>query len=143
MKGFREFIGESHRDHELPLIIGDLEVWPEDLSEMTWYEARAEVAKLGPGWRLPTLDEFKEVIYPNREKIHNIANDGFYWSSAEADDTDNAWTFSFTYSNGSGYYYDWPFKYTYCYLYKKFKYCVRPVRDFNADTAIEYVFKDF
>lgn len=132
MKGFREFIGESHRDHKSPLIIGDLEVWPEDLGKLTWYEAKIEVAKLGPGWRLPTIEEFRETLFPNREKILKIDKTAYYWSSSEHDNYDNyfAWYFNFTNGNDIG-------------NNKNTTYLARAVRDFNADTAIEYVFKDF
>jgi len=115
---------------EKTVIIEGLEIWPKDLSEMTWYEAKVEVAKLGPGWRLPTIEEFRETLFPNREKISNILSMMTdYWSSTEIDNT-YACYFYFNVGNAN-------------YNYKYSTYYVRAVRDFNADVAIEYLLKDF
>jgi len=113
------------------IIIEELEIWPKDLGEMTWQEAKAEVAKLGPGWRLPTLEEFRETLFPNREKIPNILimmTD--YWSSKETANSTIAWAVGFY--RGSAH-----------YAYKNTTNYVRAVRDFGADFAIEYLLKDF
>ena len=127
MKGFREFIGESKIK---PIIIDRLEIWPRDLGMMTWDEAKVEVAKLGPGWRLPTVDEFKEILYPNESKIPKIRSNKFqtpaYWSSTEYD---NYYVWYFNFYNG------------YAYTYNKYNtYYVRAVRDVDA---IDQLFRDF
>jgi hypothetical protein len=111
------------------LIIEDLQVWPEDLGEMTWKEATAEVAKLGPDWRLPTIEEFREVLYPNIEKIPKISK-ASYWSSME-NANNNAWNFNF--NNGGANY----------YASKVNTYYVRAVRDFTGMMAIDLLLKDF
>ena len=131
MKGFGEFIGESKMEK---IIIGGLEVWPEDLGEMTWQEATTEVAKLGPGWRLPTIEEFRETLASMYYHIPNLHGD-YYWSSTEEgddnDDTDNdAWYFNFYLGTA---YFD----------AKDSTYYVRAVRDFTGAVAIEYLLKDF
>jgi hypothetical protein len=109
------------------VIIKGLEVWPKDLGEMTWEEAKAEVAKLGPGWRLPTLEEFRETLSSMYYHIPNLHGD-YYWSSMELNNY-SAWTFNFL--NGS------------TYFNKTTTFYVRAVRDFGADAAIEYLLKDF
>jgi hypothetical protein len=110
------------------IIIEHLQVWPEDLGEMTWDEATARVAKLGPGWRLPTIREFEDVLYPNMKKIPKISK-AFYWSSTEYDDD---YTWSFLFLDGNTYYYT---KYTTSY--------VRPVRDFTGEVALDLLLKEF
>ena len=131
MKGFREFIGESKIE---PILIDRLEIWPRDLGKMTWDEAKVEVAKLGPGWRLPTVDEFKEILYPNRAKIPKIRSNKFqtsaYWSSTE-------------YENFSGWYFTFYYGKAYSNYYKPNTFYVRAVRDFTGETAITYLLKDF
>jgi len=110
------------------IIIGDLQVWPEDLGEMTWDEATARVAKLGPGWRLPTIREFEDVLYPNMKKIPKISK-AFYWSNTE---TDNyfAWHFYFYYGIAN-------FNPKYNTFY------VRAVRDFTGEIALDLLLKEF
>ena len=111
------------------IIIDGLQVWPKDLGEMTWDEATAEVAKLGPGWRLPTIREFEDVLYPNMKKIPKIRK-AYYWSSTEST-ANYAWTFYFL--NGSTY--DYSSKYSTLF--------VRAVRDFNGEVALDLLLKEF
>lgn len=55
---------------------------------MTWPEAIARVRELGPGWRLPTEDEFREVLYPNQDAIAAGLSNGRlyldYWCSTSS-----------------------------------------------------------
>ena len=51
------------------------------IEEMNWKDAKAECAKLGKGWRLPTLNELN-VMYKYKDKIGGVAAN-FYWSSTE------------------------------------------------------------
>ena len=113
------------------IIIDGLEIWPKDLGKMPWQEATTEVAKLGPGWRLPTIEELRYTLYPSRSGILGLDVTGkYYWSSTENDNY-NAWYFYFTneYANSitnksnTGY--------------------VRAVRDFTWEAALEYLLKDF
>ena len=102
---------------------------------MTWDEATTEVAKLGPDWRLPTIEEFRETLASMYYHIPNLHGDDYWSSTEEGDDTDNdddndAWYFYFT--NGNAYFDD-----------KDSTYYVRAVRDFTGDIAIEYLLKDF
>lgn len=88
---------------------------------MNWYEAMEYAKSLDDGWRLPTIEELKEV--------YDSKLDGFrsynYWSSTIADlDTLNAWYVNF--SDGVGHYY-----------YKKGRVFVRCVRDIPKKTVKE------
>ena len=110
------------------IIIGELQVWPEDLGEMNWDEAMVEVTKLGPGWRLPTIGEYLDLLYPDRSGILGV--DGkLYWSSTERSN-DHAWNFTFYYGSAN-------------YNSKHYAYYVLAVRDLNVETALEYLLKDF
>ena len=110
-------------------IIDTLEVWPRDLGKMTWDEATQKVKRLGEGWRLPTKEEFENILYPNKSKIPNLKTE-FYWSSTE-NDIYNVWPFNFTNGNAN-------------YTYHKFNsYYVRAVRDFSGEIALELLLKDF
>ena len=111
------------------IIIEGLQIWPEDLGKMTWDEAMAEVKELGPGWRLPTIKEFKEVLYPTRSEILEVS-DKFYWSSSDYDNF-FAWSFYFNYGYAAN------------YATKYSTGCVRAVREFTSGVAIEYLLKDF
>jgi len=110
------------------IIIEDLQVWPKDLGKMTWDEATARVAKLGPGWRLPTIEEFKEVLYPNRKNLPDIEGE-YYWISIELD-LNSAWIFDFR--NGHAH-----------HLLKGNPLYVRAVRDFTGEVALDLLLKDF
>ena len=111
------------------IIIDGLQVWPKDLGEMTWDEATARVAKLGPGWRLPTIREFEDVLYPNIKKIPKIRK-AFYWSSTETASNYTAWYFYFTNGNAN-------------YFNKTNTYYVRAVRDFTGEVALDLLLKEF
>ena len=83
-------------------------------NRMNWKDAKAECAKLGKGWRLPTKDELN-IMYENKDKIDGFAN-GYYWSSTEYSNS-YAWLQFFDSVEQS-------------YNYKKTKYTVRAVRAF-------------
>ena len=60
-----------------------LEVMTEDLGggmKISWFEASAACERLGRGWRLPTLVELMEKLYPLKDEIGRGNNDS-YWSS--------------------------------------------------------------
>ena len=57
------------------------EVYPTDLGQMTWDEAKEACVNLGNGWRLPTKYELN-LIYENKNEIGGVAS-GIYWSSTE------------------------------------------------------------
>lgn len=99
-----------------------------DLGKMNLDEAIIEVKELGDGWRLPTIEEFKNILYPNKSKIPNIKDD-FYWSSMEYA-SDAAWYFSFYY------------EYAY-FTNKNDTLYVRAVKTFNGEAALELLLKDF
>jgi hypothetical protein len=72
-----------------PVKIGNLLVAQYDFqNRMDWVYAKAACAKLGKGWRLPTLDELYYLSL-NKNRIGNFANDA-YWSSSE--DGNYAWS---------------------------------------------------
>jgi hypothetical protein len=88
------------------------EVYPTDLGQMTWNEAKEACADLGNGWRLPTKDELN-LIYENKDVVGGF-DDNFYWSSTELG-SNSAWGQNF----GNGYQY---------YYYKSYTNYVRAVR---------------
>ena len=65
-----------------------LEVYPKDIGVMTYVDAVKAVEKLGDGWRIPTLEELRE-IYKNKDASFCTSSSsvsGFpvwYWSSTE------------------------------------------------------------
>ena len=75
--------------------------------EMNWKDAKAACAKLGKGWRLPTIDELN-VMYKYKHKIGGFER-YYYWSSTEDKSTDDygshnyAWTRDFTYGTQNNY----------------------------------------
>jgi hypothetical protein len=89
------------------------EVYPKDLGQYNWEDAKKVCAKLGDGWRLPTREELY-LMWLNRESIGDFAA-AYYWSSNEYNNF-TAWSQSFTsgsqYNDG-----------------KNDTYYVRPVRD--------------
>jgi len=73
-----------------PIKIGNLLVAENDFPDgMNWRGAQKACAKLGKGWRIPTKDELN-VMYKNKEKIGNFAND-YYWSSSMEIELNYAW----------------------------------------------------
>lgn len=58
-----------------------LEVMTTDLGNMSYYEAKQACEKLGDGWRLPTIEEIKEISYYT-DRIGGFKNYK-YWSSTE------------------------------------------------------------
>ena len=57
------------------------EVYPEDLGEHTWKDAKKVCEDLGDGWRLPTREEL-HVMWLNKDNIGGFTN-SYYWSSSE------------------------------------------------------------
>jgi hypothetical protein len=110
------------------IIIEDLQVWPKDLGKMTWQQATEMAQSLGPGWRLPTIEEFKEVLYPNRKNMPDIVEGEYYWSSSYY--YTYAWNFRFT--NGTTNNYN-----------KDYTFYVRAVRDVTGEVALDLLLKDF
>lgn len=54
-------------------------------------------------WRLPTIEEFKNILYPNEDKIPNISSGkyDYYWSSSKHD---TLVALAFDFSNGKYFY---------------------------------------
>ena len=69
--------------------IGNLQIYPRDLSSMEWYVATKICLGLGDGWRLPTKEELN-VIYVNREIINGLSTDD-YWSSTHSSCHNRVW----------------------------------------------------
>ena len=66
------------------------EIYPEDIAVMTYVDAVKSVAKLGDGWRIPTLEELR-VMYKNKDTTYCTNHNGpgcpdWYWSSTESRD---------------------------------------------------------
>lgn len=58
------------------------EVYPKDLGQHNWEDAKKICEDLGDGWRLPTREEL-HVMWLNRESVGGFAA-ASYWSSSEA-----------------------------------------------------------
>ena len=71
------------------IIIGKLEVTTCDIGTMYWPEAKMCCEALGPGWRLPTLEELS-VLYQHKEIIGGFSDD-YCWSATEVS-PDAVWT---------------------------------------------------
>lgn len=63
------------------VIVGQLQVMKQDLGAMPWLDATAACQKLGPGWRLPTIEELG-VMQTKKADIGGFVN-SLYWSSSE------------------------------------------------------------
>jgi uncharacterized protein (TIGR02145 family) len=62
--------------------IGNLEIYGNDLGEMSWDNAKQACADLGDGWRLPTFDELY-LLCQDKDNIGGFSPK-YYWSSASA-----------------------------------------------------------
>ena len=68
------------------------EVYPQDLGEHNWEDAKILCQDLGDGWRLPTREEL-HLMWVNKDSIGGFAV-AYYWSSSEGSNYD-AWTQDF------------------------------------------------
>jgi hypothetical protein len=59
----------------------EFEVYPEDLGEHNWEDAKKVCADLGDGWRLPAREEL-HLMWLNRESVGGFAA-AYYWSYSE------------------------------------------------------------
>lgn len=77
------------------------EVYPEDLGEHTWKDAKKVCKELGDGWRLPTREEL-HLMWLNKNTIGGFAA-ASYWSSSEYANY-TAWYhyFNFGYQDSDG-----------------------------------------
>jgi len=62
----------------------EFEVYPKDLGQHNWEDAKKVCEDLGDGWRLPTREEL-HLMWLNRESIGGFAV-AYYWSSSEFND---------------------------------------------------------
>ena len=76
----------------------EFEVYPKDLGEHNWEDAKKVCEDLGDGWKLPTREEL-HLMWFNRESIGGFAV-ADYWSSSEYSNS-NAWGQNF-YSGDRG-----------------------------------------
>jgi hypothetical protein len=115
---------------ENKIIIDHLEVYPTIVHRpMDWYEAESIIERLGPGWRLPTVTEFRDVLYPSIHKFPEFIEDRtYYWSSAN---TNNAGQI-FSFHSGRS-----------ILVGNRVHFSVLPVRDFTDKDAVEYLLKEF
>jgi hypothetical protein len=68
------------------------EMYPKDLGEHNWKDAKKICEDLGDGWRLPTREEL-HLMWLNRESIGGFAA-SHYWCSSEVSIC-NAWVQNF------------------------------------------------
>ena len=91
-----------------PIIIEQhlkFEVYPEDLGEHTWKDAKKVCKELGNGWRLPTREEL-HLMWLNRDTIGGFAA-AYYWSSSKYNFY-TVWSQSFSVGNQNVYEKDYP-----------------------------------
>ncbi len=91
------YIGQEHLGGIIIVLNPDgnsgLVIQKTDLpKELSWFDAKTEVDKLGSGWRLPTIDELNQINAHN--SILNLKNS--YWSSTPHK-KEEAWVFNFRY----------------------------------------------
>jgi hypothetical protein len=70
-----------------------LEIHPNIIDRMTWYDAAEYIEKMGGGWRLPTIMEF-HIIFKSDVKYKFKDND-IFWSSRNVP-SDIQWMFHFS-----------------------------------------------
>jgi hypothetical protein len=68
------------------------EVYPKDLGQHNWEDAKKLCEDLGDGWRLPTKEELN-LMWLHRESIRGFAA-AYYWSCSEFSLND-AWSQNF------------------------------------------------
>jgi hypothetical protein len=88
---------------ENTIIVGNLEIKRNDLGLMSWRDAEKACSSIGPGWRLPTIDELK-FLYENKEQIGGFKDD-YYWSFSDFSPV-SAWVQSFAGGNQDSSAYD-------------------------------------
>lgn len=75
-----------------PIILKNMEIAENTFpTQMNWDNANEFCKKLGPGWRLPNIEEL-QIMYENNEKINLL---GVYWSSTESDSS-SVWVKGFS-----------------------------------------------
>jgi hypothetical protein len=92
----------------------EFEVYPKDLGQHNWEDAKKVCKNLGNGWRLPTREEL-HLMWLNKDDSFAAA---YHWSSSEGNN-DNAWFQDFLFGNQTNY-------------YKNSTNYVRPVRDIKS-----------
>lgn len=99
--------GKHYHDRKTGLL------WSRTLGRATWADAPAMIAReLGPGWRIPAIEELSAVVdYARHAPATELPDtqSGHYWSaSTYAPDTYSAWIVSFddgyVYAYGKPYY---------------------------------------
>ena len=92
-------IGQNYQDGIIISLSADgksgLLIQKKDFSKsMDWHTAKNECGKLGPGWRLPKLEELR-ILRDHKNKFH-FKPDYSYWSGEESDRLKScAWGLSF------------------------------------------------
>ena len=117
----KHHIEEKYKEQSpKPIIIEQhlkFEVYPNDLGEYNWQDAKSICEDLGDGWRLPTREEL-HLMWLNRDTIGGFAA-AYYWSSCEFNNF-NAWYQHFF--DGNQY-----------FINKDYTYHVRAVRERNVN----------
>jgi hypothetical protein len=114
-----------------PIIIENLEIFPKDFGLINWEQANHNAKTLGQGWRIPTLKEMTDILYPNREELSSIWESvSICWTADPAYYVGHYRTFSLSDGKRNDFH---------------FTTLVNAilVRDFNGETAISYLLKEF
>ena len=78
--------------------IGEIEIAGSDIKHsepnipsglMDWETAKQKAAAVGPGWRLPTIQEWEKIV-AIKDQIPNLKAGEDYWSESQYD-SDAAW----------------------------------------------------
>jgi hypothetical protein len=114
-----------------PIIIENLEVWPDKSYSMNFEWAEHIASEVGKGWRIPTISELAFILYPNREKLLDILiNAEDYWSISPGYSRGNYQTFSFDSGNSRN-------------RHETTQLGVMLVRSITPEAALNYLLKDF
>ena len=114
-----------------PIIIDDLLVWPKELGSLSWQEATDIASALGTGWRLPTVDEYKKLLFStvSLKKESGVRYWTLGWGTEwRADD----YIYAFSPLHNSASIYD-----------KKTRYLAIAVKTFDGEAALELLLKEF
>jgi uncharacterized protein (TIGR02145 family) len=97
--------------------IGQIKVYPVPFSSSTFLAAQENCKKLGEGWRLPTLDELKQIKNSGIYTDYSSIEGNFFWSATKSCDGCYDSYFVYGFYNGNQVVQDIKSKYRYFAVY--------------------------